>query len=207
MKKELKINVERFGGTGIVVEVVDMDNSERGEGVLIENEDNLVIKSIQSLSYPELRNNELFVWGGDRYEDDRIFGHRFASEEIREQAIKDINSLVEEYNKQKIKKEFVFSKEYERQVKINELLMDMARWQYNNDEPIDMAEIGTCYYISILLVEHTIDLGVKIDLRVKSFYGSRPIGLVFFSNEEKAKECARVFKDRIFEVYSIGIEE
>ena len=201
MKKELKINVERFGETGVVVEVVDMDNSERGEGVLIENEDNLVIKSIQSLSFPELRGNELFVWGGDRYEDDRIFGHRFASEEVREQAIKDINSLVEEYNKQKIKKQFIFSKEYERQVKINELLMDIARWQYNNDEPIDMAEIGTCYYISILLVER------EIDLRVKSFYGSRPIGLVFFSNEEKAKECARVFKDRIFEVYSIGIEE
>lgn len=201
MKKELKINVERFGGTGVVVEIVSMDDSERGEGVLIENEDNLVIKSIQSLSFPELRNNELFVWGGDRYEDDRIFGHRFASEEAREQAIKDINSLVEEYNKQKIKKQFVFSKEYERQVKINELLMDIARWQYNNDEPIDMTEIGTCYYISILLVERT------IDLRVKSFYGSRPIGLVFFSNEDKAKECAKVFKDRIFEVYSIGIEE
>lgn len=29
MKKELKINVERFGGTGVVVEVVDMDDSER----------------------------------------------------------------------------------------------------------------------------------------------------------------------------------
>ena len=201
MKKELVVNLERFGETGVVVEILSMDNSERGEGVLIENEDNLVIKSIQSLSFPELRGNELFVWGGDRYEDDRIFGHRFASEEVREQAIKDINSLVEEYNKQKIKKQFIFSKEYERQVKINELLMDIARWQYNNDEPIDMAEIGTCYYISILLVER------EIDLRVKSFYGSRPIGLVFFSNEEKAKECARVFKDRIFEVYSIGIEE
>ena len=120
---------------------------------------------------------------------------------MRERAIYDINSLVEEYNKQKIKKEFAFSKEYERQVKMNELLMDMARWQYNNDEPIDMDEIGTCYYISILLVER------KIDLRVKSFYGSRPIGIVFFSNEEKAKECARVFKDKIFKVYSIGIEE
>ena len=94
MKKELKINVERFGGTGVVVEVVDMDDSERGEGVLIENEDNLVIKSIQSLSFPELRGDELFVWGGDRYEDDRIFGHRFASEEMRERAIDDINSLV-----------------------------------------------------------------------------------------------------------------
>ena len=35
MKKELKINVERFGETGVVVEVVDMDDSERGEGVLI----------------------------------------------------------------------------------------------------------------------------------------------------------------------------
>lgn len=201
MKKELKINVERFGGTGVVVEVVDMDDSERGDGVLIENEDNLVIKSIQSLSFPELRNNELFVWGDDRYEDSRISAHRFESEEMREQAIKDINSLVEEYNKQKIKKEFVFSKEYERQVKMNELLMDMVRWQYNNDEPIDITEIGTCYYISIILVEHS------ITLEVRSFYGSRPIGLVFFSNEEKAKECARVFKDRIFEVYSIGIEE
>ena len=201
MKKELVVNLERFGETGVVVEILSMDDSERGEGVLIENEENLVIKRIQSLSFPELRDDELFVWGGDAYEDDRIFGHRFASEEVREQAIKDINSLVEEYNKQKIKKQFIFSKEYERQVKINELLMDIARWQYNNDEPIDMAEIGTCYYISILLVER------EIDLRVKSFYGSRPIGLVFFSNEEKAKECARVFKDRIFEVYSIGIEE
>ena len=201
MKKELVVNLERFGETGVVVEVVDMDDSERGEGVLIENEDNLVIKSIQSLSFPELRNNELFVWGGDRYEDDRIFGHRFESEEMREQAIKDINSLVEKYNKQKIKKQFIFSKEYERQVKVNELLMDIARWQYNNDEPIDIADIGTYYYISIGLVE------CEIDLRIQSFYGSRPIGLVFFSNEEKAKECARVFKDRIFEVYSIGIEE
>ena len=201
MKKELKINLERFGETGVVVGVVDMDDSERGEGVLIENEENLVIKRIQSLSFPELRDDELFVWGGDAYEDDRIFGHRFASEEMREQAIKDINSLVEEYNKQKIKKEFAFSKEYERQIKMNELLMDMVRWQYNNDEPIDMTEIGTCYYISILPVEHT------IDLRVKSFYGSRPIGIVFFSNEEKAKECIKVFKDKIFQVYSIGEEE
>lgn len=201
MKKELKINVERFGGTGVVVEVVDMDDSERGEGVLIENEDNLVIKSIQSLSFPELRGNELFVWGGDRYEDDRIFGHRFESEEMRERAIDDINSLVEEYNKQKIKKEFAFSKEYERQVKMNELLMDMARWQYKYDEPIDMTEIGTCYYISILLVKHS------ITLEVRSFYGTRPIGLVFFSNEEKAEECAKVFKDRIFEVYGINNKE
>lgn len=91
MKKELKINLERFGGTGVVVEIVDMDDSERGEGVLIENENNLVIKSIQSLSFPELRNNELFVWGGDRYEDSRIFGHRFESEEMRERAIDDVN--------------------------------------------------------------------------------------------------------------------
>ena len=197
MKKELKVNLERFGETGVVVEVVDMDDSERGEGVLIENEDNLVIKSIQSLSFPELRNNELFVWGGDRYEDSRIFGHRFESEDMRERAIDDINSLVEEYNKQKIKKEFVFSKEYERQVKMNELLMDMARWQYNNDEPIDTTEIDTCYYISILLMER------NITLEVRSFYGTRPIGTVFFSNEEKAKECAKVFEDRIFEVYGI----
>ena len=195
MKKELVVNLERFGETGVVVEILSMDDSERGEGVLIENEDNLVIKSIQSLSFPELRNNELFVWGGDRYEDDRLFGHRFASEEVREQAIKDINSLVEEYNKQKIKKEFAFSKEYERQVKMNELLMDMARWQYNNDDPIDITEIGTCYYISILLVN------CGITLEVRSFYGIRPIGVVFFSNEEKAKECAKVFESRIFEAY------
>ena len=201
MKKELVVNLERFGETGVVVEVVDMDDSERGEGVLIEKEDNLVIKSIQSLSFPELRNNELFVWGGDRYEDSRIFGHRFESEEMRERAIDDINSLVEEYNKQKIKKEFAFSKEYERQVKMNELLMDMTKWQYNNDEPINIADIGTYYYISIGLVER------EIDLRIQSFYGSRPIGLVFFSNEEKAKECAEVFKDRIFEVYGINNKE
>ena len=201
MKKELVVNLERFGETGVVVEVVDMDDSERGEGVLIENEDNLVIKSIQSLSFPELRNNELFVWGGDRYEDSRIFGHRFESEEMREQAIKDINSLVEKYNKQKIKKQFIFSKEYERQVKVNELLMDIARWQYNNDDPIDITEIGTCYYISILLMERS------ITLEVRSFYGIRPIGVVFFSNEEKAEECAKVFKDKIFQVYSIGIKE
>ena len=116
---------------------------------------------------------------------------------MREQAIEDINSLVDEYNNKKIKKEFVFSKEYERQVKMNELLMDMARWQYNNDEPIDTSEIGACYYISILLVKHV------ITLEVRSFYGTRPIGIVFFSNEEKAKECAKVFEDRIFEVYGI----
>ena len=83
---------------------------------------------------------------------------------------------------------------------MNELLMDMARWQYNNDDPIDMTEIGTCYYISILLAEY------GITLEVKSFYGTRPIGIVFFSNEEKAKECAKVFKDKIFQVYSIVIE-
>ena len=201
MKKELKVNLERFGETGVVVEIASMDDSERGEGVLIENEENLVIKRIQSLSFPELRDDELFVWGEDAYEDDRILGHRFASEEVREQAIRDINSLVEEYNKQKIKKEFVFSKEYERQVKMNELLMDMTKWQYNNDEPINIADIGTYYYISIGLVE------CEIDLRIQSFYGSRPIGLVFFSNEEKAKECAEVFKDRIFEVYGINNKE
>ena len=59
MKKELVVNLERFGETGVVVEVVGIDDSERGKGILIENKENLIIKSNKILRHGK-RNSVQF---------------------------------------------------------------------------------------------------------------------------------------------------
>ena len=194
MKEKIIINLERFGETGLIGEVESMDDSERGMGTLVLNKNNRVIKSIGSLCYPELVIDTLYIGGKDIDKDNNIFTYRFKDEETREQAIEDINSLVDEYNGQIVKKPFSHSKEYERQVKMNELLMDMAIWQYENDEPIDPNNKDLYYHISIGTPRN------GVIWEVESCYSFKPLGVVLFTKREKAKKCAELFEDKILEI-------
>ena len=194
MKIELKIRLERFGKT-VIGEVLDMDDSERGKGLLLRLYDNKIINELISSRYPLISNNRLYIKGELRLYDNEVFKVTYDTVGEAKQAYVDILRLVNEYNKQLNKPKFEESEEYKQQVKMNELLMDMRKWQFENDEEVDTTVVTCLYCIYIDIADY-----VKIKIDYSKVY--RDIGAVYFSSREKAEECKRVFEDRIKEIYS-----
>ena len=93
------------------------------------------------------------------------------------------------------KPKFEDSKEYKQQVKMNELLMDIRKWQFENDEKVDPTIVKCLYCLYVDLVDY-----VKIKIDYSKAY--RDMGNIYFSSREKAEECVKVFSDRIKEIYA-----
>ena len=195
MKRELKIRLERFGRT-VIGEVIDMDESEIGKGTLIEMPNNKIITTLYSDEFPEFGLSDvLYVRGNNRHHNKDEFYKTYLTVEKADEAMQDILRLVEEYNKQLNKPKWEESEEYKKQVEMNNLLMDMRKWQFENDEKVDPTNVKSLYWVYIDLVDY-----VKIKIDYSKIY--RDIGIVYFSSREKAEECAKVFSDRIKEIYS-----
>ena len=148
-----------------------------------------------SSRYPLISNNRLYIKGELRLYDNEVFKVTYDTVGEAKQAYVDILRLVNEYNKQLNKPKFEESEEYKQQVKMNELLMDMRKWQFENDEEVDTTVVTCLYCIYIDIADY-----VKIKIDYSKVY--RDIGAVYFSSREKAEECKRVFEDRIKEIYS-----
>ena len=195
MKRELKIRLERFGRT-VIGEVIDMDESEIGKGILIEVPNNKIIKTLYSDSSPALEFNDvLYVRGNNKNYNKDAFYKTYSTVERADEVIQDILRLVEEYNKRLNKPKWEESEEYKKQVKVNELLMDMKKWQFENDEKVDSTNVKSLYWIY-----DNINYDAEIEIDCSKIY--RDIGAVYFSSKEKAEECVKVFSDRIKEVYT-----
>ena len=146
MKRELKIRLERFGRT-VIGEVLDMDESEIGKGVLIEMPNNKFIKFLYSDNSPALDfSGVLYVRGNGKNYDKDAFYKTYSTVEKADEVIQDILRLVEEYNKQLNKPKWEESEEYKKQVEMNKLLMDMQKWQFENDEKVDPTITTKCLY-------------------------------------------------------------
>ena len=194
-KKELKIDLGIFGRT-VIGQVVEMDDSERGKYTLLYLQDNVIVKELLSEGYPYL-GSELLVRGIHTNLDKKEFIRTYKTEEEAQQAYEDILRLVDEYNKQLNKPKFEESEEYQQQIKINELLMDMRKWQYENDDPVNIKEKGKLYCIIY-------DIDSIEEIFTDYFYCLRQIGAVHFSSKAKAEECKEVFKNRIKSIYRNG---
>ena len=193
MKRELKIRLERFGRT-VIGEVLDMDESEIGKGVLIEMPNNKFIKFLYSNNSPAFDISDiLYVRGNNEHSNNDAFYKTYSTVEKADEVIQDILRLVEEYNKQLNKPKWEESEEYKKQVEMNKLLMAMKKWQFENDEKVDPTIVKCLYCIYVDLVDY---VEIKID------YSKRDMGNVYFSSREKAEECAKVFSDRIKEIYN-----
>ena len=195
MKRELKIRLERFGRT-VIGEVLDMDESEIGKGVLIEMPNNKFIKFLYSNNSPAFDISDiLYVRGNNEHSNKDAFYKTYSTVEKADEVIQDILRLVEEYNKQLNKPKWEESEEYKKQVEINKLLMDMQKWQFENDEKVDPTIVKCLYCLYVDIVDY---VEIKIDYS-KAY---RDMGNVYFSSREKAEECAKVFSDRIKEIYA-----
>ena len=171
MKKELKLRVERFGKT-VIGEVLDMDESERGRYLLYRLEDNKLIKELISYHYPYITYNKIYIRGKFKQYDNDVFQKTFNTEEESQQGYEDILRLVEEYNKQLNKPKFEESEEYKKQVKMNELLMDMKKWQFENDEKVDPTNIESLYCLYVNLnygIRIEIDYSKALEIRNKAY--------------------------------------
>ena len=194
MKRELKIRLERFGRT-VIGEVLDMDESEIGKGKLIEMPNNKFIKFLYSNNSPAFDISDiLYVRGNNEHSNKDAFYKTYSTVEKADEVIQDILRLVEEYNKQLNKPKWEESEEYKKQVEVNNLLMDMRKWQYENDEKVDPTNVKCLYCLYVDLVDY---VKIKIDYST----AHRDMGNVYFSSREKAEECAKVFLDRIKEIY------
>ena len=191
MKRELKIRLERFGRT-VIGEVLDMDESEIGKGKLIEMPNNKIIKTLYSDGSPAL-SDVLYVRGNNKNYNKDAFYKTYSTVERADEAIQDILRLVEEYNKQLNKPKWEESEEYKKQVEINKLLMDMQKWQFENDEKVDPTIVKCLYCIHVDIVDY-----VKIEID----YSYRDLGNIYFSSREKAEECKSIFENRIKEIYA-----
>ena len=195
MKRELKIRLERFGRT-VIGEVLDMDESEIGKGILIEMPNNKIIKTLYSDVLPEFGLSDvLYVRGNNKHHNKDEFYKTYLTTEKADEAMQDILRLVEEYNKQLNKLKWEESEEYKKQVEVNKLLMDIQKWQFENDEKVDPTIVKCLYCLYVDIVDY---VKIKIDYSK----GFRDMGNVYFSSREKAEECAKVFSDRIKEIYS-----
>ena len=195
MKRELKIRLERFGRT-VIGEVLDMDESEIGKGRLIEIPNNKIIKTLYSDNSPALDfSGVLYVRGNNEHSYKDAFYKTYSTVEKADEVIQDILRLVEEYNKQLNKPKWEESEEYKKQVEMNKLLMDMKKWQFENDEKVDPTIVKYLYWFYV-----NIDNNIKIEIECSGIY--RDIAVVYFSSREKAEECAKVFSDRIKEIYN-----
>ena len=193
MKRELKIRLERFGRT-VIGEVLDMDESEIGKGMLIEMPNNKFIKFLYSKTSPAFDISDiLYVRGNNEHSNKDAFYKTYSTVEKADEVIQDILRLVEEYNKQLNKPKWEESEEYKKQVEINKLLMDIQKWQFENDEKVDPTIVKCLYCIHVDIVDY-----VKIEID----YSYRDLGNIYFSSREKAEECAKVFSDRIKEIYA-----
>ena len=173
-----------------------MDESEIGKGTLIEMPNNKWIKSLYSDNSPALDfSGVLYVRGNSKNYNEDAFYKTYSTAERAYEVIQDILRLVEEYNKQLNKPKWEESEEYKKQVKINELLMDIRKWQFENDENVDPTIVKCLYCIYVDIVDH-----VKIKTDYSKAY--RDMGNIYFSSREKAEECLEVFSDRIKEIYS-----
>ena len=196
-KKELKIDLGIFGRT-VIGQVVEMDDSERGIGLLLRLDNNKIMKELKSCEFPDLEVEKIFyVRGAITKLDNQEFIRTYGTEEEAQQAYEDILRLVDEYNKHLNKPKFEESEEYKRQVEINKLLMDMRKWQFENDEKVDPTIAENLYWIYVNIVDC-----VKIKIDYSKIY--RDIGVVYFSSREKAKECLEVFENRIKSIYRNG---
>ena len=194
-KKELKIDLGIFGRT-VIGQVVEMDDSERGKYTLLYLQDNVIVKELLSEGYPYL-GSELLVRGINTNLDKKEFIRTYKTEEEAQQAYEDILRLVDEYNRQLNKPKFEESEEYKQQVKMNELLMDMRKWQFENDDPVNIKENGKLYCIIY-------DTDSTEEIFIDYYYCLRQIGAVHFSSKEKAEECKEVFENRIKSIYRNG---
>lgn len=195
-KKELKIDLGIFGRT-VIGQVVEMDDSERGKHRLLYLQDNEIVKELMSEGYPDLGVNIFYVRGTMLNGDNKEFIRGYGTTEEAQQAYEDILRLVDEYNKQLNKPKFEESEEYKRQVEINKLLMDMRKWQFENDEKVDPTIAKCLYSVYIDLVDY-----VKIKIDYSTAY--RDMGNIYFSSLEKAEECKRIFENRIKSIYRNG---
>ena len=194
MKRELKIRLERFGKT-VIGEVLDMDESEIGKGRLIEMPNNKIIKILYSKTSPAFDISDiLYVRGNNEHSNKDAFYKTYSTVEKADEVIQDILRLVEEYNKQLNKPKWEESEEYKKQVEINKLLMDIQKWQFENDEKVDPTIVKCLYCLYVDLVDY---VKIKIDYS----RGYRVIGNAYFSSKEKAEECKKVFENRIKEIY------
>ena len=195
MKRELKIRLERFGRT-VIGEVLDMDESEIGKGVLIEMPNNKFIKFLYSNNSPAFDISDiLYVRGNNEHSNKDAFYKTYSTVEKADEVIQDILRLVEEYNKQLNKPKWEESEEYKKRVEMNKLLMDIQKWQFENDEKVDTTIVERLYSLYIELFDY-----VKIKIDYSNAY--RDMGNVYFSSREKAEECVKVFSDRIKEIYA-----
>ena len=195
MKRELKIRLERFGRT-VIGEVLDMDESEIGKGRLIEMPNNKIIKTLYSDVSPEFGiSDRLYVRGNNKRHNKDEFYKTYLTEEKADEAMQDILRLVEEYNKQLNKPKWEESEEYKKRVETNKLLMDIQKWQFENDEKVDPTIVKYLYRLYVDLVDY-----VKTKIDYSKAY--RDVGNVYFASREKADECAKMFSDRIKEIYS-----
>ena len=195
MKRELKIRLERFGRT-VIGEVLDMDESEIGKGTLIEMPNNKIIKTLYSDVLPEFGLSDvLYVRGNNKHHNKDEFYKTYLTTEKADEAMQDILRLVEEYNKQLNKLKWEESEEYKKQVEMNKLLMDMKKWQFENDEKVDPTIVKYLYWFYV-----NIDNNIKIEIECSGIY--RDIAVVYFSSREKAEECKSIFENRIKEIYA-----
>ena len=195
MKRELKIRLERFGRT-VIGEVLDMDESEIGKGMLIEMPNNKFIKFLYSKTSPAFDISDiLYVRGNNEHSNKDAFYKTYSTIEKADEVIQDILRLVEEYNKQLNKPKWEESEEYKKQVEMNKLLMDIQKWQFENDEKVDPTIVKCLYCLYVDLVDY---VKIKIDYS----RGYRVIGNAYFSSREKAEECKSIFENRIKEIYN-----
>ena len=195
MKKELNIRLERFGRT-VIGEVLDMDESEIGKGTLIEMPNNKIIKTLYSDVSPEFGITDiLYVRGNNKRHNKDEFYKTYLTAEKADEAMQDILRLVEEYNKRLNKPKWEESEEYKKQLEMNKLLIDIQKWQFENDEKVDLTIVKYLYRLYVDLVDY---VKIKIDYS----RGYRVIGNAYFSSREKAEECKRIFENRIKEIYA-----